>query len=296
MSQIRKCGIVLAAVLALTSLGAARAETVLFVGNSYTFGAFSPVRFYRNETVTDLNAERTGGVPALFKLFAQEAGRTYDVSLETAPGKGLDYHYDNKRSLIDRKWDHVILQDFSSLDREKPGDPAKLVKYAGLLAGVFVARNPAVDIRLVATWSRPDQTYPAHGHWYGKPITAMALDVRAGYDLAAKTSPAIHAVVPVGEAFNRAIETNFADPNPYDGIEPDKVDLWAWDHYHASVYGYYLEALMVFASVTGADPETLGAGETAAVEMGFSPAQTLALQRIAHDQTAADAARATQVP
>ena len=61
------------------------AETILFVGNSFTFGADSPpVQAYRPETVTDLNREGIGGVPALFKSFTREAGLAYDVSLETA--------------------------------------------------------------------------------------------------------------------------------------------------------------------------------------------------------------------
>jgi len=64
---------VLGAVLALAA-GAARAETILFVGNSFTFGALSPVRPYKAQTVTDLNGEGIGGVPALFKAFAVESG------------------------------------------------------------------------------------------------------------------------------------------------------------------------------------------------------------------------------
>ncbi len=277
------------ATLALS--GAAQAaETVLFVGNSYIFGALSAVHYYRNDSVTDLNAERVGGVPALFKLFAREAGRDYDVSLETAPGVGLDYHYANKLALIDRRWDHVILQGYSTLDRDKPGDPASLVKYTALLSSGFAAKNPAVDIRLVATWSRPDQTYPATGHWTGQPIEAMAKDVRAGCDLAAQGAPQVRGVIPVGEAFSRAIVSGLADPNPYDGTAPNQIDLWAWDHYHASAYGYYLEALMVFGSLTGVDPQTLGANETAAMELGFSPAQTIGLQKAAHDQLTAEEA------
>src|ERR1044072_7710708 len=38
---------------------AASAESILFVGNSFTFGAESPVQHYRPETVTDLNHERS---------------------------------------------------------------------------------------------------------------------------------------------------------------------------------------------------------------------------------------------
>ena len=79
----------------------------------------------------------------------------------------------------------------------------------------------------------------------------------------------------------------FADGDPYDGIAAGKVDLWAWDHYHASIYGYYLEALMDFGKVTGKDPLSLGDNETVAEDMGFSKPQTHALEQIAHDQLAA---------
>lgn len=48
--------------------------SILFVGNSFTFSAGSAAMFYRAETVTDLNNEGIGGVPALFKSFADQAG------------------------------------------------------------------------------------------------------------------------------------------------------------------------------------------------------------------------------
>jgi hypothetical protein len=62
-----------------------------------------------------------------------------------------------------------------------------------------------------------------------------------------------------------------ADPDPYDGVSFGQVDLWGWDHYHASAYGYYLEALVVFGGVTGRDPRSLGEQETSAVDLGLSP-------------------------
>ena len=70
---------------------------MLFIGNSFTFGDGSPVSFYRDEPVTDLNDEGIGGVPALFKSFATQAGLDYDVSLETRGGSGLEFHLANKR-------------------------------------------------------------------------------------------------------------------------------------------------------------------------------------------------------
>ena len=53
--------------------------SVLFIGNSFTYGWGSPVRHYRASTVTDLNNEGIGGMPALFKSFADQAGLDYDV-------------------------------------------------------------------------------------------------------------------------------------------------------------------------------------------------------------------------
>ena len=82
-----------------------------------------------------------------------------------------------------------------------------------------------------------------------------------------------------------AFRTGIADPNPYDGIEYGKVDLWGWDHYHASNYGYYLHALMDFAVITGKDPRILGEKEKSATDLGISPKQAAALQTIAYDMT-----------
>jgi hypothetical protein len=277
----------LAALTLVSASAVAAAESVLFIGNSFTFGAYSPVWRYKAETVTDLNNGGVGGVPALFKAFTQQAGLDYAVSLETVPGQGLDHHLAEKRALIDKPWDHVVMHGFSTLDRAKPGDPALLVATAAEAAQMLKARNARVTIHLTATWARPDLVYPAGQPWSGKSIAAMTSDIRKGYDRAAAGSPHINSVIPVGEAFNRAVETGVADGNPYDGIAANQVGLWTYDHYHGSTYGYYLEALMVFGRVTGKDPLSLGPREISARELGLSPAQATALQQVAHDELAA---------
>jgi len=258
----------------------ASAETILFVGNSFTFGAESPVQHYRPETVTDLNHEGMGGIPALFKSFTSQAGFDYDVSLETAAGANLDFHYDAKQALLARAWDHVVLQAYSTLDENAPGDATKLIDYSARLGSLFQSMNPRVDLRLVATWSRADQTYLQSGHWFGQAIEAMALDVRTACDLAAGHS-LYTGVVPVGQAWNRAIRKGVAARNPYLKIPPGQINLWASDGYHASTFGYYLEALVIFGSVTGRDPRVLGSKEIAAVELGIAPAKAVKLQEIA---------------
>ena len=118
------------------------------------------------------------------------------------------------------------------------------------------AQNRDVDLYLMATWSRADQVYPAEGAWAGRGREAMAADIRAAYDAAAAGAGAT--VIPVGDAWNRAMRTGVADPNPYDGIDAGKLDLWTFDHYHASTHGYYLEALVIFGRLTGRDPRSLG--------------------------------------
>jgi len=268
----------------------APATRILFVGNSFIYGdpagAAPLVKFYRPASVTDLNGSGIGGVPALFKAMTEQAGLRYEVSLETMPGAGLNAHYEQKLATIVKPWDVVLLQSYSTLDAAQPGNPETLVKYTGLLAQTFRSQNPKVDIRLVATWSRADQTFKPGGAWYGAAIDKMALDVRRGYDAAAAAVGLPRAVIPVGQAWNRAMAAGLADANPYDGIGPGQVNLWAPDAYHGSAHGYYLEALTIFGHVTGRDPRTLGAGEPVARDIGIDAATAGALQRIASEQLA----------
>jgi hypothetical protein len=92
--------------LQLTAVNAQSGTSVLFVGNSFTFAFGSPVRFYRADTVNDLNGEGIDGVPALFKSFTAQAGLNYDVSLETRGGAGFEFHLESKLGAINsRSWD-----------------------------------------------------------------------------------------------------------------------------------------------------------------------------------------------
>ena len=265
---------------------AARPRSILFIGNSFTQGAHSAVKRYRNNTVVDLNGDGYGGVPALFKLFAAESGLNYAVALETDGGKTLGFHWNQRRQLVSRQWDVVVLQELSTLDRDRPGDPTDYRTYAPQFAAMFVRNNPRVDIYLMATWSRADLVYQPGSPWSGKPITAMAQDLRRAADGVRALSPAFRGVLPVGEAWNRAIASGIADPDPYNGVAFGQVDLWTYDHYHASIFGYYLEALIVFGRVTGLDPTRLGANERAADDLGIDPRVAVQLQQVAKAQLA----------
>lgn len=281
---MRQAAAVLALALALTGSGVAAGPSVLFIGNSFLFGSGSAVRFYRADTVTDLNKEGIGGVPALFKSFAQQSGLDYDVSLETRGGSGLDFHLANKLAEIgSRPWDTVVMHGFSLLDAEKPRDPAKLIATSKQMADVLRGKNPNVNIFLISTWPRADHVYPEKGSWHGQTVEAMTRDVRAAYDQAAKGA-GIKTVIPVGESWLRAMQSGVADPNPYDGIDAGKLNLWTYDSYHASAHGYYLQALVIFGTLTGKDPRSLGDNECSAFELGMSRAEVKSLQQVAFDQ------------
>lgn len=261
------------------------ATSVLFIGNSFTYGHGSAVRFYRADTVRDLNREGQGGVPALFKSFTQQVGLDYDVAIETRGGTGIDWHVANRLSVITQQpWDIVVAHGFSTLDAKKPGNPEQLVQTAQQLAQALQAKNPKADLRLEATFPRADETYGPKGAWYGKTIGDMAKDVRAGYDLAAKSSPVIKGVIPVGEAWVRAMDAGVADNNSLDGTDAGKLNLWTYDNYHASTAGYYLKGLVVFGALTLQDPRALGGNECSGFELGLSVPQIKALQQVAYDQ------------
>jgi hypothetical protein len=285
--------IVLAAALFLTTQTCAQAaQTILFVGNSFTYAAHSAAMHYHPETVHDLNppdarGETVGGVPALFKALTREAGLDYDVSLETVGGKGFDYHLAQKRALIDKPWDIVVGHGYSTLDAAHPGDPALLISTTRQMDEMLLAKNPQVKFYLLATWSRADMTYPDGAPWHGKPIQQMGKDVAAAYELAARGAPHIAGIVPMGLAWNNAIDTGIADDNPYDDAGASKMNLWAYDSYHASSYGYYLEALLDFGKVTNRDPQSLATIDHVAEDLGISPTQARALQKVAHDALAA---------
>lgn len=272
------------AVLAAAALAAtAPNRSILFIGNSFTFGADSAAMTYDKDSVTDLNRDGMGGVPALFKRFADEEGLHYDVSLETAAGQTLAWHLANRSAVIDRRWDAVVLQEYSTLSPQRPGDVSDTIPAARALTQLFRLKNSNVDISLVATWSRPDLTYPPGKHWSGQPIERMALDLRKADDEVRSAVPAIARIVPVGQAFNCAVARGIAEPNPYEGVKAGEIDLWANDHYHASAYGYYLEGLTIFAAVTHRDPRILGKNDKVAQDLAIEPEIASELQHIAFE-------------
>lgn len=131
---------------AIASLGVAQAEpvSIVFVGNSYTFGRSNPVMSYNAANVTDLTALMAaanatgsnsfephpwGGVAGIFKQFTVQAGLDYNVSLSTRNAASLRGHFlnsnpadwDLRSNIALQSWDKVVLQEQS--DEALPKQP-----------------------------------------------------------------------------------------------------------------------------------------------------------------------------
>lgn len=259
---------------------------VLFVGNSFLHGHAPPVLHYNAARVTDLNGTGYGGVPAVFKQLADEAGLHVDVASELLSGQTLQFHLDHKLALItSRPWDIVVLQEYSTLSPRQPGDAAGFVSAAGRLEAAVHAASPTARVYLLQTWARADQVYRAPGgRWAGQTLEAMQADLRAAYREAAARASCIAGVLPVGDAALRAVQEGVADRNPYDGIDAGKTGLWADDSYHFGPWGSYLEALVIFGQLSGHDPARLGSASRAGQALGLSVAQIEAAQAVASRQ------------
>lgn len=128
-----------AAALFLPAAASAAPTSILFVGNSYTFGRVNPVMSYNAANVHDLTAPSNGGtftnttgsntyephpwggVPGIFKMFTTELGLDYDVSISARNAASLRGQFlntspagwDLRGNIASQAWDKVVLQELS---------------------------------------------------------------------------------------------------------------------------------------------------------------------------------------
>ncbi len=175
--------------------------------------------------------------------------------------------------------------------------------------------NASADtkIYLEQTWARPDMveahkittpdlttpdgrpkvdTSSAGGNatLYYDNLAGMTTDLHNAFYGKAASNPGFAGVVPVGDAFQLAVDHGIAQGSGFYGADGTFVEtagalnLWWLDRTHASKYGSYLSALTLFGSITGLDPLSLGVGEQAAIDLGIDAAIALSLQRVASVQ------------
>ncbi|MBW8846579.1 MAG: PEP-CTERM sorting domain-containing protein [Burkholderiales bacterium] len=180
-----------------------------------------------------------------------------------------------------------------------------------------IAANPNASVNtkvyLEQSWARPDMveahliTKPDITSADGRPIVdtssaggnatlyydtlaGMTADLHDSFYGKAASNPNFAGVVPVGDAFQRAVDSGLAQGSGFYGADgtfaetANALNLWWLDRTHASKYGSYLSALTLFGSITGRDPLTLGVAEQAAADLGIDAATARTLQRVASVQ------------
>ncbi len=136
----------LAAALAAPTAATATPISILFVGNSYTFGRVDPAMSYNAANVRDLTDPNEyaltdprrasftnttgsnafeprpwGGVPGIFQALTAQAGLNYDVAMSTRNAATLRGQYlntnpagwDMRGNVASQRWDRVVLQERS---------------------------------------------------------------------------------------------------------------------------------------------------------------------------------------
>ena len=271
---------------------AATPTAILFLGNSFTFGGGTKVYGYNAVDVNDEppGAKKMGGIPGIFKKFADESRLNYDVHAETVGGKDLEFHYQNDLPLVSQTgWDAVVLQGYSTeaMPAAHGGKPDSFIKYAGMLEKAVHTARPAAKLYLYETWPYPFKTYPDNPADHTEAFAKMEDDIRAGYQRAFAEDQHFEKIAPVGEAWMRAIRGGTATNDPKQGTKPGQINLWDKDNKHPSVEGSYLAALVLFDEITGLDVRKLGAGEQAARDLGITPEVAVKLQAIAAETATA---------
>lgn len=173
--------------------------------------------------------------------------------------------------------------------------------------------SAATKVYLEQSWARPDMveahkiTKPDLTTADGRPIVdtgsaggaatlyydalaGMTTDLHSSFYGKAMSNTGFAGVVPVGDAFQRAVDQGLAQGSGFYGADgtfaetAGALNLWWLDRTHASKYGSYLSALTLFGSITGHDPLTLGVGEQAAIDLGINASTARALQLVASQQ------------
>jgi hypothetical protein len=163
------------------------------------------------------------------------------------------------------------------------------------LATVPNADYPAVpDGRPIVDTTNPDfpDGFPDTLYYESEGLARMTLDLHASFSSKAASNPGFAGVIPVGDAFQRALDEGIAKRDHFYGASgvytlpqrSDPINLWWDDYLHASKYGSYLSALVLFGAITNIDPWSFGASEQAASDLGIAPGDAVRLQRVASDQ------------
>jgi hypothetical protein len=224
------------AVLALWFSPISSGQEILFFGNSFTFGG------------NEADVEAAGGVPQMVEGIGKANGLGVSTRMVASGGKDWNWHLENRQTaaaLRERKWSHVVIQDFSTRPTAV-GDPAAFRRDGERFYRLIRELAPDAKIVLYQTWAR------ASGHSiYGQDGVAdfadMDRQLLRGYvglehflEELEEGDQVLRA--PVGTAFARYAHQH------------DEVSIYGSDLYHANANGSYLAALVISGTVFEIDP------------------------------------------
>jgi len=313
-------------------------KRILFVGDSFTHGRYSPVRNYNSANVTDENYDINGaansnaanrmesssepgpygGIPGIFKMLTTEGSTpvNYDVHIYAISSTELATLYSDGTAVIaNPEWNDVVLQElsFEPLPPSLSGtssDPQTFCNAVKTVEQGVHNVNSSASIYLYETWARADETetYATNnsGSFASAQSTLTTSYHNVYYEAASVANDSnIAGVAPAGDAWLSEINTSGSDmmQDPYGYSYTGSVSPFLWflyvsgsnpstgssgspapDYLHPSVYGAYLNALVLYEEITGKNSTLLGGTESAASTLGISSAIAAQLQSIAHSQ------------
>ena len=227
-------------------------KRILFVGDSFTHGRYTPVRPYNSNgsngittgsnLVFDENYGQTGaraelepgpygGIPGVFAEMATEAGLNYDVHIEAISETSLESNFAAAGSVIAQsKWNEVVLQELSTrplpyaLTMDKTSDPSNFCETVETIEKAVHGASPNAKVFLYEPWPRADLATTLSGGdtsatgFNSKYLANLSILADANHNVyysAAQHDGNIAAVAPTGDAWVNAWAGNVANPSPY---------------------------------------------------------------------------------
>jgi hypothetical protein len=237
-------------------------QRILFVGDSFTHGRYTPVRPYNSNgannittgsnLVYDENYGQTGarkelesgpygGIPGIFAEMAYETGLNYDVHIEAISETSLEKNFAAASGVIAQsKWNAVVLQELSSrplpysLTNDATSDPSNFCSTIAVIEKAVHQASSSAKVYLYEPWPRADLATTLSGgdtssanfnSNYLKNLSILADANHNVYYSAALHDGNIAAVAPTGDAWVNAWAASDASPNPYAAILNEPV-LW----------------------------------------------------------------------
>lgn len=237
--------------------------SVLFVGDSYTHGRYTPVRTFNAQTlgepwrppqVIDENYGQTGkrqepenepgpwgGIPGIFSELAQQMDLSYEVHIEAISATSLEKNYDAASDVIAQAgWQAVVLQELTVKPLPISLTDSKLSNPPGFWASVQTIEQavhvvaPKSQIFLYETWASGDlakkiagaTTQPDFHEKYMKALSDILDTNLASYRCAAQRDGKVAGVAPAGEAWRGAWDDGLANPDPFQSSHSSLPILW----------------------------------------------------------------------